>query len=185
MELFIEKDDARQGKRRTDRADDQVLEGRFQRAVLIVAERREGNRRKGQDLDHDEHIEEVARQHEAEDCSGKHQEQDVIFFKRVVPAHVLQGIEAGQENRERHDQTEEQGQRIDFIADADGPSADRLPVAHPVADNLSVDHDRLDQADHKDQRNCRSRHGDNTACDFIPASEKYDQEGSKEQRHDR
>ena len=87
--LLVEQDGARQDAGGADAAHHQVLEGGLQGAGDPVAEGGEGHGGEGQDLHHDEHVEEVAGEDQAHDAAGQHQEQGVILGLVVILAHVL------------------------------------------------------------------------------------------------
>ena len=182
--LGVEHDRAGQDAGRAHAADDQVLERRLQRAEGLVAERGERDGGKGQDLDHDEHVEEVAREHKAHNAAGEHQEQGVVFGDVVVMIHVLQRVHAGDEHRRCDEQAEEQADLVDLHRDADGIAAGHGAAAHPVADDLVVEHDGLNEQDHAAKRDRRRAERDQAAQELVPAEE-HDQERAEEQRHHR
>ena len=182
--LGIEHDRAGEDRRRAHAADDQILERRLQCAEGLVAERGERDGGKGQDLDHDEHVEEVAREHKAHNAAGEHQEQGVVFGDVVVMIHVLQRVHAGDEHRRCDEQAEEQADLVDLHRDADGIAAGHGAAAHPVADDLVVEHDGLNEQDHAAKRDRRRAERDQAAQELVPAEE-HDQKRAEEQRHHR
>ena len=149
--LGIEHDGARQDAGGADAAHHQVLESRLQRAGDGVAEGRQGHRREGQDLHHDEHVEEVAGEDHAQHAAGQHQEQGVILGFVVILAHVREGVEAGDEHGGGDQQPEEQAQGVHLQGDADGVAAGGDAAAHPVGDDAAVQEDGLHQQDQQGQ----------------------------------
>ena len=138
MRLGVEQHDARKDERRADGADDKVLERRFERALLLAAEGRQTDRAEGHNLDHDVHIEDVARQHHAENAAGGHQKQGVILHLVRVMLDIIDAVQTRGEGRDADKQTEEQAERIDLKRDADGVASGDAAAAHPVGDYLAV-----------------------------------------------
>ena len=136
VRLGVQHDGARQNAGGADAADHQVLEGRFQRAEDGVAESREGHRREGQNLHHDEHVEEVPGEDKAHNAAAEHQEEGVVLGLVVVMAHVAEAVEHGHENRRGNQQPEEEAHGVHFQRNADGVAAGGDAVAHPVGDDL-------------------------------------------------
>ena len=190
--LGVEHDDAGEDRRRAHAADDQVLERRLERAVDLGAEGRQRDRREGQDLHHDEHVEDIAREDQAQHAAREHAVQGVVLGHAVVMDHVADGVEAGDEDRGRDQQAEEEAQRVDLERDADGVAAGDGAVAHPVGDDLAAEHDGLDQADQEEQAQRRGQQRDPGAraggvfevLRGLGAAGRH-HEGAEEQHHDR
>ena len=68
-----------------------------------------------QDLHHDEHVEEVAREDHAHNAARQHQKQGVILRDIVVMAHVLDRVDAGDKDHRGDQQPEEQAQRVHHL----------------------------------------------------------------------
>ena len=185
MALGVDQNHARQHEGRTGRAHHQILEGGLQRAGGPVAERGQRHGGEGHDLDHDKHIEQIAREHQTQYGAGEHQVQGIVAVQIVVPLHIAQGIPAGKQRGEGHQQRKEQVQRIDLVADTDGVALHRLPVAHPVGDDLAVEHDGLNEVENQAEGDDRSGHGNDPAQILAARTEDDHQEGRQKQGHDR
>ena len=185
MYLGIDHDGAGQDHGGADGAHRQILEGRFQRAFGPVAEGGQGHGGEGHDLHHDEDVEQVAGEHQAQHAAGQHQEQGVVFVLGVVAADVLEGIDGGQQHREGDQQSEEEGERVHLDADADGVARLGGAAAQPVADDAAVDHDGLDQDAHHDEGD-RGRQQHQEMPDRLAVmSQQRGEEGAQEIGHDR
>ncbi len=182
--LGIEQGDAEQGEGGAHGADDQIFEAGFQSALLLAAEGGQGHAGEGHDLDHDEHIEDIAGEHKTQHRAGEHQIQGVVVAQMMVPLHVLQRIDAGEQEGGDHQQSEEQVQLVDLIADADGIAVDRLPVAHPVGDHLAVDHDGLDQSDDLRKGDGCGANGQDVPDGLVLGAEDLHKERAQKQAHD-
>ena len=97
-------------------------------------------------------------------------------------AHVLDGIDAGDEHGRGNQQAEEQAQRVDLQGDADGIAAGYAPAAHPVGDYLTVEHDRLYKSYHAGQRHGHGQQREYIAQGLLMA-ENDGKEGAEEQDH--
>ena len=182
MSLSIEHYRTGEDAGRTDAADDQVLECRLERAVRLVAESGERDCRKGEYLDHDEHIEDIARQHKTDNAARKHEEQSIILGNVFILFHILQRIYAGDENRSRNEQSEEQAQRIDLKRNADSIAARRDTVAHPIGNYLMLKHDGLYKSHHARKRGGNGQKSDDVSCSLVLA-EHDDKKRAEEQHH--
>ena len=89
--------------------------------------------------------------------------------------HVLQRVDTGDKHGRGDEQAEEQADLVDFHRDADGIAAGHGTAAHPVADDLVVEHDGLDEHDHAAKRDRRRAERDQAAQELVPAEE-HDQE---------
>ena len=139
--LGVEQDDAGEDGGGAHAAHDQVLERRLQRAVDLRAEGGQRHRREGEDLDHDEHVEDVAGEDEAQHAAREQAVQHIVLGHAVVVHHVADGVDGGDEDRRGNEQGEEEAERVDFQGNADGVAAGNAAGAHPVGDDLSVEHD--------------------------------------------
>ena len=151
VKLGVEEGDANEHRGGAQRAHHQVLEGALQSTLVVVAEGGEGHGGEGHDLDHDEHVEEVPGQHQAQHGAGQHQKEGVVVDQGVVMAHVEEGVDAGDEHGHHHNEGEEQAQSVHFQAVAEGPAVYRLPVAQPVVDDLALQQHRLDEGENEHQ----------------------------------
>ena len=97
---------------------------------------------------------------------------------------MLQRVHAGDEHGRGDQQAEEQADLVDLHRDADGVAAGHGAVAHPVADDLVIEHDGADEQDHAAKRDRRGAERDQAPQEFVPAEE-HDQERAEEQRHHR
>ena len=183
VDLGVDHDGAHQDHGRADGAHGQILEGRFQGAFGPVAVGGEGHGGEGHDLHHDEDVEQVAGQHQAQHAAGQHQEQSVVFVLRVVAADVFDGVDGGQQHREGDQQSEEQGQGVHLDADADGVARLGNAVAQPVADDAAVDHDGLDQQAHHDEGDDGGQQHQEPAHGLIVMSQQGGKEGAQEIGH--
>ena len=147
MCLGIEHHYRREDERRADGADDKVLERRLKSALALAAVRRQADRAYGEYLHHDIHIEDIARQHHAENAAGCHKQQCVILHLMRVMGYIVQAVKAGGKGRDTDEQSEEQAQRVDLYRDAYRVAAGDAAVAEPVGDYLSVYHYRLYERD--------------------------------------
>ena len=183
MGLGIEHGSAHQDAGGADAAHHQVLEGSFQRALGGVAESGERHGREGQDLHHDEHIEQVAGQDQTHHAAAQHQKQGVILPLVIVMTHILDGVHAGDEDRDRHQQGEEQAEGVHLQGDADGVAAGGDTAAHPVGNDLPVPHDGLDQGQDEGQGGGNAQQGQDVPGRAV-AAENNDKESAQKQHHD-
>ena len=158
MRLGIEHHYRREDERRADGADDKVLERRLKSALALAAVRRQADRAYGEYLHHDIHIEDIARQHHAENAAGCHKQQRVILHLMRVMGYIVQAVKAGGKGRDTDEQPEEQAQRVDLYRDAYRVAAGDAAVAEPVGDYLSVYHYRLYERDQAGKAQCRRDH---------------------------
>ena len=151
MRIGIQHDDTCQNAGGTHASDNQILECGFQSSVNSVPKSSQSHSCEGEDLHHDEHVENVPRQHQPENAACEHQEKGIVLRDIVVMRHILKRIQARYKNRRRNQKSEKQGKRIDFHSDTDGISACHGAVAHPVRDDLTVEQHRLYQGQHAGQ----------------------------------
>ena len=98
--------------------------------------------------------------------------------------HILQRVYAGDKDRRGDQQPEEEADLVDLHRDADGVAAGHRAVAHPVADDLVIEHDGLDEHDHAAKSDRSGEEGDEVAQELrLPHED--DQERAEEQRHHR
>ena len=147
VRLGIEHHYRRENECRADGADDKVLERRLKRALALAAVSRQANRADGEYLHHDVHVEDISRQHHAEDAAGGHEQQRVILHLMRVMRHIIKAVDAGGKGRDTDKQPEEQAQRVDLYRDAYRVAAGDAAAAEPVGDYLPVYHYRLYERD--------------------------------------
>ena len=185
MQVGVDEDGAHQDARRAQRADNQILERALERTVGIVAEGGERHGGEGHDFHHDEDVEQVAGEHEAQHGAAQHEEQRVEIDLTVVFTHIREGVRAGHHDRNGHDEAKEQGQRVDLQADAVGPAGLRRPAAQPVGDDAALKEDRLHQQRHEREGNRHGNKDDDVARLGALTTDKAVDECAHEQRHDR
>ena len=183
MYLGVEHDGAHQDAGGAHGADHQILERRFQRALGRIPESGKRHCREGEDLHHDKHVEDIAGEDKTHNAAGEHEKQRVILTHIVVVAHILDGVYAGDEHSGGDQQAEEQAQGIHLKGDADGIAAGRGSAAHPVGDDLAVDHHRLYQRRQEAEGRCDRQQGENISHGLVSAQH-HDQEGAQEKHHD-
>ena len=183
MSLGIEHGGTHQDAGGADAAHHQVLEGGFQCALGGVAEGGKRHGREGQNLHHDEHVEQVAGEDQTHHAATQHQKQGVVLPLVIVMAHVLDGVHAGDEDRDRHQQGEKQAEGIHFQGDADGIAAGGDTAAHPVGDDLAAPHDGLDQSQDEGQGGGDAQQGQDVPGRAV-AAENNDKESAQKQHHD-
>ena len=147
MRLGIEHHYRRENECRADGADDKVLERRLKRALALAAVSRQANRADGEYLHHDVHVEDIARQHHAEDAAGGHKQQRVILHLMRVMRHIIKTVDTCGKGRDTDEQAEEQAKRVDLYRDAYRVAAGDAAAAEPVGDYLPVYHYRLYERD--------------------------------------
>ena len=98
MHLSVEHYRADQYAGRADAADDKVLKRCLKRTVRGISKRGERDGGKGEYLDHDEHIEDITREDKTHNAACEHEKQGIILRDVVVMAHVLEGVDAGDEH---------------------------------------------------------------------------------------
>ena len=155
MQLVVEDGNPHQDSSGTQGADGQILERTFDGAFIVVPECGQRHGGEGHDLDHDEDVEQVAREHQAQHGAGEHEEQAEVVGLAVIVCHIGEGIDAGGKHGDRDDQAEEQAQRVHFDADTDGPAGHRCPVAQPISNDFAIHHDRLDEQEHENHSPAR------------------------------
>ena len=190
--LGVEHDGAGEDRRGAHAAHDQVLERRLQRAVDLRAEGRQRHRREGEDLDHDEHVEDIAREDEAEHAAAEQAVEHIILADVVVMRHVADGVDAGDKDRGGDQQGEEQAQGVNLQGDADGVAPRDASRAHPVGNDLAVQHDGFDQHDEEEQAQaCGDQCDPGSHAGGVLrilrglAAAGGNHEGAEEQHHDR
>ena len=150
--------------------------------MRFVPESSQSNCRKGQDLNHDEHVEEVSREHKAYNSAGEHQKQSVVLAYVLIETHIGDRVAAGDKNRCGYEQPEEKAQRVNFKRNTDGIASGRFSRAHPVGYHFTVYHDRLYE---RDQTGKRYRNG--AYCKYMPQclafSRDYYQKSPQKQDH--
>ena len=149
MQLVVEDGDTHQDSSGTQGADGQILECAFDRAFIVVPECGQRHGGEGHDLDHDEDVEQVARENQTQHGAGEHEEQAEVVGLAVIVCHIGEGIDAGGKDGDGDDEAEEQAQCVHFDADTDGPAGHRFPIAQPISDDFAIDQDRLDEQEHE------------------------------------
>ena len=180
--LCVEHDDTHKDAGGADAAYNQVLECGLKGTVCLVAESGEGHSCKGEDLHHDEHVEDITGQNKADNAAGEHEEEGVVLGNIVVMLHVLQGIYAGDEHCGGDEQSEEQAQCVNFQCNAYGVAAGHGSVAHPVGDYLAVEHDGLYESYDAGQGNGYCQKCQQVSHELV-LSEKNYQESAEKQHH--
>ena len=106
--------------------------------------------------------------------------------------HVADGVDAGDKDRGGDQQGKEQAQGVNLQGDADGVAARNGSRAHPVGNDLSAQHDGLDQQDEEGQAQAGGDQGDPgpDAGGVLRilrglAAAGGNHEGAEEQHHDR
>ena len=158
MRLGIEHHYRREYECRADGADNKVLERCLKRTLALAAVRRQADRTDSEYLHHDVHIEDIARQHHAEDAAGGHEQQRIILHLMRIVGYIVYAVSAGGEGRDTDEQPEEQAQRVDLYRDAYRVAAGDASVAEPVGDYLSVYHYRLYERDQAGKAQCGRDH---------------------------
>ena len=190
--LGVEHDDAGQNCGGAHAADDQILERGLQRAVDLRAEGGQRDGGKGEDFDHDEHVEDIAREDKAQHAARQQAVEHIVLGYAVVMHHVADGVDSGDEDRRGDEQREEEAERVNLERDADGIAARNAAGAHPVSDNLAVHHDGLYKRAEEEKAQARGNQGDPGpeasgvpgVLRFLPAGG-GDEEGAEEEHHDR
>ena len=154
VQVGVDENRADQQARRTDGADNEVLECTLECAVIVIAERGQRHGGEGHNLHHDIDVEQIAGQHKAQHRAGQHEEQRVEVDLAVIPCHISKAVNARDHHGNRDNQAEEQAQRIHLKADAVGPARIGRPAAHPVADGASLKEYGTNQGKHHAQ--CKS-----------------------------
>ena len=183
MYLGVEHDGADQDTGGADATHYQIFERRFQRAGGGISEGSQGHGREGQDLHHDEHVEDISGEDKAHNTAGQHKKQGVILPDIVVMAHILHGVHAGDKYGGGHKQAEEQAQRIHLKGDTDGVAAGGHSAAQPIGDDLAVHHDGLNERDQQSQRDGDRQKRDGISEGLV-SSQHNNQESAKEKNHD-
>lgn len=101
VQLVVEDGNPHQDSSGTQGADGQILERTFDGAFIVVPECGQRHGGEGHDLDHDEDVEQVAREHQTQHGAGEHEEQAEIVGLAVIVCHIGEGIDAGGKHGDR------------------------------------------------------------------------------------
>ncbi len=182
VKLRVEHDDAHEHAGRAHAAHDHILERGLKRAVRLVAEGRQRDGGEGEDLHHDEHVEDIAREHKTHNAAREHEEERVVLRHIVVMIHVLKRVHARDEHRRGDKKPEEQAERIDLKRDTDGVAARNGARAHPVGDYLALKENGLYERDHARERRGDGEEGDGVS-ERLALAEHDDEERAEEKHH--
>jgi hypothetical protein len=122
--------DAREDEKRADRVGDREVQRPLHRLVLVDLVARERVRRDAHQLEEDEHVEQIAREAEADHPAEKQQHQRLEVGRIRLPVAPHQDQRRHHQHRAQRRQPGAEG--VDDERHADSDSAVRLPATEPV-----------------------------------------------------